>query len=184
MPLTGDMSAGVYDTLEPQRQDNWILDIAPPGSGSTSIGDAIKLAIQVMALPNETTDLVELHYLNERRHYAGKTLYEGGTIQCVDFIDQHIATQINAWRRLVYNPLNGKVGWKANYAGQGNIWLYAPNGQGERMWELRGLWPSSVNWGGLDYNSGDKVLIDITLVYDKAVFKNTEPASTTPIDTN
>lgn len=189
MPLQeltqGGMTANVYDTLEPQRMDNWILEVDPPaGAGADGVLEAVRLAIQVMALPNETTDQVELHFLNERRHYAGKTLYEGGTIQCVDLIDQQVAARINAWRRLVYNPVNGKVGWKRNYAGQGHIYLYGPNGVGERMWHLQGIWPSAVNWGGLDYNSGDKVVIDITIVYDKAIFEQPAAQGVGDVSTN
>jgi len=174
MALIGNtsLSADALDSLEPQRTNNWSLDITGLDSADNN---SITLGLQAFQLPTETSDLIEVYYMNERRQYAGRTMYDGGTLSLTDWIDQGTAEAIRKWRLSVYDPRTGKIGIKSQYAKRGTINLYAPGGESAsdptltKAWSLRNLWPVSVTWGNLDMQSSDKIQIEVQMVYDKAV---------------
>jgi hypothetical protein len=182
MALTGKvgLSADALNQLEPHRMNNWTLEVEGLSGGQGESGESsLVLGLQSFQLPTETSDLIEIYYLNERRQYAGRTLYDGGTLQLTDWIDQGTAEVIRAWRAQCYDPHTGRVGLKREYAKTGTISLYAPGNPGSsgdsgrdptltRQWELINLWPVSVSWGPLDMTTSDKISIDVQLVYDKA----------------
>lgn len=171
-PGTG-LSANDINDLEPQRMNNWTLEITDlPGQQADT--QSIILGLQAFQLPTETSDLIEVYYMNERRQYAGRTMYDGGTLSLTDWIDRGTANAIRKWRKQVYDPDTGRVGIKTQYAKQGDIYLYAPGGEAitpttVKQWRLLNLWPVSVSWGQLDMSGSDKVQIEVQLVYDKAI---------------
>jgi len=177
---TNSLSADALNDLEPQRMNNWDLQI----DGLVGDGDEAKsiiLGLQSFQLPTETSDLIEIFYLNEKRQYAGRTNYDGGTLSLTDWIDQGTAEAIRKWREQVYDPHTGAIGLKKNYAKYATLTLYAPglpgalgnntlgDAQPTRQWSLLRVWPMSVTWGSLDMGAAEKVQIDVQLVYDKAI---------------
>jgi len=168
------LSVDQLNNLEPQRMNNWTLEVEGLGDGQGGTS-ALVLGLQAFQLPTETSDLVEIFYMNERRQYAGRTLYDGGTLSLTDWLDRGTANVIRRWRKECYDPETGRVGIKTQYAKTGTIYLYAPGGESAsaeptvtRKWRLEGLWPVSVSWGPLDMSSSDKIQIEVQLVYDKA----------------
>lgn len=175
MALTGPtgLSADSLNQYEPARMNNWTLEVTDldDASGGQS---SLVLGLQAFQLPTETSDLIEIYYMNERRQYAGRTLYDGGTLSLTDWVDRGTANVVRSWRKQCYDPETGRVGIKTQYAKQGLINLYAPGGEGAepkiiRQWRLLGLWPVSVSWGPLDMTSSDKIQIEVQMVYDKAI---------------
>lgn len=170
------LSADALNSLEPHRMNNWTLEI-PDLADANGAQSSLVLGLQAFQLPTETSDLIEIYYLNERRQYAGRTLYDGGTLSLTDWIDQNTAEVIRKWRLLCYDPETGRIGLKSDYAKKGLLNLYAPGSPGTtsgsspqvtRQWELVNIWPVSVSWGALDMSASDKIQIDVQLVYDKA----------------
>lgn len=165
------LSANALDNLEPQRMNNWSLEIE---LGSDDDAQSIVLGLQAFQLPVETSDLIEIYYMNERRQYAGRTMYDGGSLTLTDWIDQGTANAIRKWRKQCYDPVTGRVGIKTQYAKQATINLYAPGGEGTnpktvKQWNLQNIWPVSVSWGALDMTASDKIQIEVQMVYDKAI---------------
>ena len=180
MALDGvhSLSADALNALEPQRMNNWTLTV---GLGNPYDNDII-LGLQSFQLPTETSDLIEIYYMNEKRQYAGRTMYDGGSLTLTDWINQGTAAAIRRWRSQVYNPRTGSIGLKSEYAKEATLELYAPGhpgtGSGDdgsgivtKKWILKRIWPMSVSWGSLDMSASEKVQIDIQLVYDKAIFE-------------
>lgn len=181
------LSADAINAFEPQRMNNWTLDISVV-PGDEDVGEQnIVLGLQSFQLPTETTQPIEIYYLNERRQYAGRTDYEGGNLTLTDWIDKGTAATINAWRRRVYNPETGAVGLKSQYATEALLNLYPPGYPGTvassgvpqptKTWRLINIWPMSVTWGDLDMTASEKIMINVQFVYDKAIFEVTGPAS-------
>ncbi len=175
MPLesTTGLSADGINDLEPQRMNNWTLEITGL-AGDAADTTSIILGLQAFQLPTETSDLIEVYYMNERRQYAGRTMYDGGTLSLTDWIDRGTANAIRKWRKEVYDPDTGRVGIKTQYAKQGDIYLYAPGGEAAtpttvKQWRLVNVWPVSVTWGQLEMGASEKVQIEVQLVYDKAI---------------
>jgi len=185
MALDGakQLSADALNSLEPQRMNNWTLTV---GLGDPHDNDII-LGLQSFQLPTETSDLIEIYYMNEKRQYAGRTTYDGGTLSLTDWINQNTANAIATWRESVYNPNTGSIGLKSAYAKEATLELYAPGNPGAgsgdtgegvvtKKWVLKRVWPLSVSWGQLDMGASEKVQIDIQLVYDKAILVNISDA--------
>ena len=96
-----NLFADTLDAFEPQRSNNWSLEISGlPGGGENL--ENIVMGLQTFQLPTETTEPVEIMYLNEKRTYAGRTTYDGGSLQLVDYIDRGVANTINAWVSFVF----------------------------------------------------------------------------------
>jgi len=170
------LSADALNNLEPHRMNSWTLEV-PDLTDANGANSSLVLGLQAFQLPTETSDLIEIYYLNERRQYAGRTLYDGGTLSLTDWIDQGTAEAIRKWRLLVYDPETGRVGLKRDYAKRAVLNMYAPGTPGTlgtgspvvtRTWELVNMWPVSVSWGALDMTASDKIQIDVQMVYDKA----------------
>ena len=168
-PYATDMSAGILDGpngYEPQRQNNGLLYVVIPGLDSTPL----QLAIRSFNLPMEQNGVVQVGHLNEKRKFAGNVEYQNINCQVYDYIDLDTAGFIAAWRKRVYNPANGKIGWKRSYAGAGYINLFGPNGQYTRTYNLIGVWPSQYDPGGQVEQESDQImLVTMQLEIDKAI---------------
>lgn len=148
---------------EVQRQNNFEISIPDVG------GRTLTLAIDQGFLPNESTDPVKLDYGNSVVNVAGKTTYSDGQIVIKDIIQQDTEKIVTAWRKQVYDPETDRVGFAVEYKKQARIIEYAPDGTLARTWKIIGAFPTSVNYGTLDYSSGDKKTIEMTITYDKAI---------------
>ena len=91
------------------------------------------------------------------------TPYENKTVQ-------YLAREniLMKWRDAVYNPRTGKIGWAKNYKREASIVLYSPNGTILRKWVARGVWPTNVELGDMDYSGSDLRKITMTLSVDEA----------------
>jgi len=150
--------------FEPQRVRNFIFSVTLGVGGQ----DLIQLCIEKAFLPSETTEEIEIWYGNEVRKVAGPTKFEDGTLSIKDFVDQAAYAQCVAWRRQVYNADDGSIGMAAVYKKEASITLYAPNGTTARVIKLIGCWPKALKANDLDYTANEKVLVEMTLAYDKA----------------
>jgi hypothetical protein len=70
---------------------------------------------------------------------------------------------------MVYNPLTGQMGYKTQYATSATLAQLDPAGNIVRAWNIFGIWPSKVNYGQMDYNSGEACEIQATFRYDLAI---------------
>lgn len=85
------------------------------------------------------------------------------TTSIFDFNDKNCE---NLWSVLQYfYHFDGKPDKKDVALGVGMLKLW--NGCGEQLesWALDGLWPSSINFGDLDFSSSDSFDVEITWVY-------------------
>lgn len=164
--VLGDHLANAAGLFEPQRQNNFLFQIHLD-DGIDSLN--INLSLEAASLPTESSEEVELNYINVKRYVAGKTVYDTIPLVVKDMVDIGTARALSRWRTKVYNPITDQVGLARDYKKSADIILFAPDGSAERTWELRGVWPISVNWGPLDMTTSDIVKIETTLRYDKAI---------------
>ncbi len=152
--------------FEPQRQYDWSIEIPLDPQGDQII---IMQSLESSNLPTESNEEIELHFANEVRYVAGKAIYETIPLILKDFVDQQTKNAMIRWRRRVYNPETGSVGLASDYKKNASLVLVGPNGETTRVWRLIGIWPQMVNYGPLDMTASEKVLIEATLRYDRAV---------------
>lgn len=179
MPTTLGASHLATDSWEIQRTNNFEVSFSgldtKIGAGTNRI---ITLAVESGFLPAETSNVENLNFGNTLVKVAGTTTYNNGTLVVKDDIVQDVENIIREWRKLVYNPITDAVGLASNYKIDGRVIQYAPDGTMERTWVLKGVWPSAVDYGQLDYTSqGGKKTISITLEYDKAISLADDPGN-------
>ena len=155
-------AGGAAGGYEPQRKNNFMVYLTPPGGDS----DPIEMALMSFPLHKETTGVIKIPYVNSERKVAGKTEYAAKELKVRDYVDQQTAQEVRAWRRKVWDPKTGKVGLAKDYKVDGRVVLYAPDGSAERTWSLHGVWPSSFDMGSGDMSSADPVEITCTLEVD------------------
>lgn len=153
--------------FEPQRAYNWSLEIALDDAGDQIL---IMQGLESFAAPHESNEEITLDYANEKRYVAGKANYSTSDLVLKDFVDMGVAMAIIKWRRQVYNPETGSIGLARDYKKNADLTLMAPNQSTVRIWKLYGVWPSGVNYGdNLNMATNDKVLVKVTLRFDRAV---------------
>lgn len=139
--------------------------------------ESLTLLVKSFPLPKETTEVNTLDHFNQQIKLAGKTTFSGGELVIHDAIDKDVEILFRKWRNRVYNASKGTVGYAADYKSNGTIVEYSPNGETGRKWRLVGCWPSEVNYGDLDYETGGYKDITCTIVYDWAYRDDTDDAA-------
>jgi len=178
-----DLSANFLDGpsgYEPQRNNNCELFLTPP-QAINNFNEVLQFAIQQFPLPKSDNALVEVKHMNEMRKFAGAPSFQDLQVTFIDYIDLDTAAVMKAWRLLVYNPMNGKIGWKRQYAASGHANLYGPNGQFVRTWNLIGVWPTAYDPGETDQTSDDVLRISCTFAIDKAILADSVENPAGPI---
>lgn len=161
--------AAMAGEFEPQRTNHFQITFQGPTGINPADSDLIRLTMDAGFLPSESSNEIELAFLNEKRYVAGSVSFEAGSITLKDMVDRDTAGAIVRWRQKVYEPLSGAVGFAAVYKCEGRITLLSPTGLELRQWRIVGAWPQSVNYGTLDMGSDDNVKIECSIRYDKAI---------------
>jgi hypothetical protein len=156
-------SKGFY---EPQRAFNWALEIALDDAGDQQL---IVTGLQSFEGVSESNEEIELQYANERRYVAGQASYEAAPLVLNDFVDIGVAAAIIRWSRQVYNPETGSIGLARDYKKNADLTLVSPDQSIVRVWKFIGMWPQMRKYGAVDMTSNDKVQIEVTLRFDKAI---------------
>ncbi len=154
--------------FEPSVAHRYRLYIDEVGGTPLLGAEAFEIAIKSTALPNMSSEEMEIHAGSEKIYYAGKVGFEASEIVIKDFVDNLAARFIINWFRKVYDANTGLYGYKADYAGTARIQLLDPAEQVFREWKLENLWPQAVNHGDLADDSNEPVNIAATFRYDKA----------------
>ena len=160
--LTADHIAKARGAFEPQRKNNYTVVI-------DKAGEVIRKALEKFPFPKESNDAIVVKFGNEERKVAGPAKFENVELVVKDYVDQPVMQKLIAWRKEVYDPATGKIGWAKDYKTDGELILSGPDGTTERKWKLQGIWPSALNPGGGDMESGEPNTASVTLTIDKAV---------------
>jgi hypothetical protein len=167
MPIVRTLGAShlASEGWEIQRKNNFELTV--PGVGESE--RALALGVVSASLPTESNEVITVNYGNTNIKVAGTVSFEGGTLVVRDLIQKDMERIIDKWRALVHDKETKAIHLAPEYKRQARITQYAPDGSYERVWKLRGMWPSSVNYGELSNNDGSLKEITVTFQYDEAV---------------
>lgn len=162
------IAAGSVSKYEPQRQNHFLLQITGLPGGP----EIIKLALVSCPFPKVSTEPLEIDWMNDKIKYAGKTTYDDINFSVIDYVDVGVARAIYNWHGQVYDPETGTISASSTYKKEAALYLIHPNGNSERTWTLRGVWPNHIDFGEGDMASADKVVISCTLSVDKAIWRS------------
>jgi hypothetical protein len=163
-PTSADHLAQEAGSFEPQRANNFSIEIPLPGSDK----DVVVAALESFKLPRMTNDVVELHNQNEVRFVAGKAKAEDGELVIKDFVDKDALGALLRWRNKVYSSITGKIGLAKDYKLTCSVVLTAPDGTTQRVCKVRGTWPpSDPDYTPLNMTASEKTLLTLSLKCDK-----------------
>ena len=151
---------------EVQRTNNFalVLDITD-GAGND---DWFTLSVDSCPLPDISNNPIELAYQNSKVKVAGQAEFGDFEISVKDSIKLDIEMKLWEWRKKVYDPETGQIGWAEDYKKNGYVFQYAPDGSHERGWQLVGVWPTNLQLGEMNYDGGDAKKISMTCAVDFA----------------
>lgn len=167
-------------TWEPQRSNNAVLyvtgvDFAPGLQWDTTL----RLALASFSLPKNETQPQMIPYLNEVRKFAGQTMFADINVTFHDYVERQTASVLWAWRFKIHDPRTGIRGLKSEYARQGYIEQFAPDGTRTIRYECFNIWPASVDFGEIDMASDEPIRIGCNFVVDK-VYPTADSGLTLP----
>ena len=176
MPFEGNSILIAQGGFEPQRTNNWLVQI----NGGENIGLAsadFYLSLKSFPFPVEQNPVKRIRWFNESRTYAGSLGdFADLSMQIHDYLDRQTAEILYQWRRKIWNPQNLTIGLARNYKLSGMLYLAPPNAISindiiakSRTWYVQGIWPISLDMGTFDMDGdGENVMINCTMAVDRA----------------
>lgn len=158
---TLDVSSMIPNKFEPKRKNRWVLMIEGIDA----------YIIKTAARPTYTTDEVEIPFINSRRYVAGLTKFETMNVTLHDPIAPSGAQQIMEWIRLHFESVSGRAGYADFYKRDIQLKLLDPVGTVIELWDIKGAFITSANFGDLAYDGADAQEISLTLRFDNCVLQ-------------
>lgn len=139
--------------------------------------------VKLASRPNYTVEETQIDFLNGRTWIPGKISWE--TIN-VTYYDVATNANVNLWKWLasVYdfndaiqsNQATVRGGPnRPGYAGTGILTMYDGCGNTIEIWTLSDVWPTSINFGDLDYSNSETADIELTLRYSQVNYQSLVP---------
>lgn len=161
--VSADHIAAQNGAFEPQRKNNFTLRI------DVGNGNVVQRSLDSFPLPKGGNEEIAVNFGNEVRKVAGRAIFDNLELVLKDFVDTPAAQGMIAWRKQVYDPTSGAIGWARNYKKEGEVVMFGPDGTRERAWRLIGCWPSRMDPGGGDMNAAENNKITTVITIDKAI---------------
>lgn len=155
--------------FEPQRNNNFELQITGLSGINSNAGDYITLSVADYAPPQINISSINVSYGNNSVKFAGKPEFPNSTITLNDFIGINIERVLFGWQKLVYDPDTQIVGRAVDYKKTAYLLEYDPSGQTPRQWQINGCWPAELQLGQFSQEGNSLRQITCTLIYDNAV---------------
>lgn len=139
--------------------------------------------VKVAARPNLNIEETELNFLNAKTWIAGKASWETITVTYIDVaINNDAVRNLFNWLVSIYNfqdPVQLQQGSRrSDYEAKGVLKMYDGCGTLLETWELKHVFPTTVNFGDLDYSSSEEATIELTLRYSDVLYTSNCPEFT------
>ena len=147
--------------FEPKRQHRWVL----------AIEGVDAFLLKTAARPTATTSPVTVPFINSHRYLAGKTEWGTITLTMHDPIAPSAAQQVTEWLRTVYESVSGRAGYADFYKRDIQLKMLDPVGTVVELWDIKGAFPTSINYGDLSYDTADPVEISVEIRPDNCILQ-------------
>ena len=138
--------------FEPKRKFRWVLMLEGIDA----------FLVKSTSRPTFTIAEEMLPFINSKRYIAGRLTFNTIDITIHDPIAPSGAQQTMEWIRTHAESVSGRAGYADFYKRDLQLKLLDPIGTVVELWDMKGCFLNSVNYGGLDYND-DSGNMDITL---------------------
>lgn len=121
--------------------------------------------------PTFSTEEVAINWINSTRYVAGKTTFSEISVTLYDPIAPSASQQVMEWIRLCFESVSGRSGYADFYKRDIQIKLLDPVGTVVQLWDLKGAWVKTANYGELTYDGSDITDIQLSIRFDNAVIQ-------------
>lgn len=136
--------------------------------------------VNIASRPNLSVEETEINHLNAKVWIPGKAAWETITVTYLDVANAEMQSLWN-WLATVYDftdPINLHMGERRDWGGIGVLNMYDGCGVLIEQWQMQKMFPTSINFGDLDYSSSDIATIELTLRYSDVIYRSFCPAYT------
>ena len=147
--------------FEPKRSYRWVLAIE--GIDAFLVTDANR--------PSITLGEKKIDFMNSYRMIGGKLSFGDLTVKLHDPIAPSGAQQVMEWIRTHYESVSGRAGYADFYKRDIQLKMLDPVGTVVELWDIKGAFITSANFGSLSYGGEDIMMIDLTLKFDNCVLQ-------------
>ena len=152
-----------FTSFEPKVQNRFIMAI-----------DGIpSYLIKAASRPTINNNTITLDHINLKRKLKGKSEWQDITITLYDPIVPSGAQAVMEWVRLAHESVTGRNGYADFYKKDVDIFVLGPVGDKIENWQIKGAFPSTVNFNGagLDWANAEALTIEVTLSMDYCILQ-------------
>lgn len=158
---TLDVTSMLNKQFETKRKNRWVLMIEGVDA----------YILKTTQRPTITTEPVEIPFINTRRYLAGKTTFGEMAVTLHDPIAPSGAQQIMEWVRTHFESVSGRAGYADFYKRDIQLKLLDPVGTVVELWDIKGAFILTANFGELTYEDHGNADITLSLRYDQAILQ-------------
>tara|TARA_B100000676_G_C17992941_1_gene796029 strand:+ start:111 stop:602 length:492 start_codon:yes stop_codon:yes gene_type:complete len=128
--------------------------------------------IKSVTRPNLNIDPVTIDHINiKRKLRGGKAEWQDITMTLYDPVVPSAAQAAMEWIRLSHESVTGRNGYADFYKKDMTINLLGPVGDKVEEWTIKGAFVTAVDFGTLDWSTGDPLNVSLTVAYDYAILQ-------------
>lgn len=148
--------------FEPKRGYRWVL----------AIEGIDAFLVQSTKRPDASIGVTEIKYINSYRKISnGKVTWSSISVDLHDPIAPSGAQQVMEWVRTHMESVSGRAGYADFYKRDIQLKMLDPIGTVVELWDIKGAFITSANFGSLSYSSDDLMKISLTLEVDNCVLQ-------------
>lgn len=162
--------------LEPMRKNRFVFQFTSVPGNVADASQGLTFVCKSADVPTISFETSQTKRIHEAFNTAGMVSWNEINVAFNDFIRRSDSTDVAAgdalynWCSIIYNPLTGQMGYKTQYATSATEAQFDPAGNIIRAWNIFGIFPKSVNFGGnLTYEDSGATEVTATFVYDIAI---------------
>ena len=128
--------------------------------------------VKTAARPNLDIEEVQVDFLNSTTWFPGKARWQQMTVTYHD-VDDNLMAPLYEWMVDIYDfqdHLGKRQTEKEGWTGTGTLTLYDGCGGKLETWTLFNMFPTSINFGDLDYSNSEISTVDLSLRYSEVTY--------------
>ena len=118
-------------------------------------------------LLQKTFEVITTRHFNDVIKQAGARNFDEIQLELHDAIGPDVERAFHDWQEQIQDSKTGFMGYAINYKRSAKLIEYGINGEIRSVWQYEGVWPSVVNYGGMDKEMVDRKTISVTLTHDR-----------------
>jgi hypothetical protein len=161
MAETLSVTEMIPNKFEPKRKNRWVF----------AIEGIDAFLMKTASRPSYTIGETEINFINSKRYVAGKATFDTMSITLHDPIAPSGAQQVMEWIRTHYESVSGRAGYADFYKRDCQLKMLDPVGTVVELWDIKGAFLTTANFGDLSYDGDEPQEISLTLRFDNCVLQ-------------